>query len=101
MGEWRNDNWCWNFRWKRNLRGRECEDEKKLLEMLEGVRLTKEQGDSRIWKFDSNGLYTSRKACGLMNTGQRILDTDLCRAVWNKLLPRKVCFFAWRMLLDR
>ncbi|GLT36691.1 hypothetical protein SLA2020_110540 [Shorea laevis] len=36
-----------------------------------------------------------------MFSSRRILDVDVCDAVWNKFLPGRISFFTWRVFLDK
>ncbi|GLT41424.1 hypothetical protein SLA2020_154900 [Shorea laevis] len=57
--------------------------------------------DKRGWRFDKDGLNTSKKAYVLMFPNQKILDADFIKAIWNKFLQENNLFFACGMFLDR
>ncbi|GLU08684.1 hypothetical protein SLE2022_255810 [Rubroshorea leprosula] len=101
MGNWCNGEWVWNLKWRRNLFGRDCDEEQKLVELISSASLVKEKKGRRIWKFDKDELYTSKKAYALMLSSQRIHDADVCDAIWNQFLLARISFFAWRMFLER
>ncbi|GKV24583.1 hypothetical protein SLEP1_g34176 [Rubroshorea leprosula] len=101
MGCWSEGVWRWRNDWRRTLFGRECEDERLLREMLEGVRMKEGIRDRRVWKDENSGEYIVKKAYSLLDLEQRVLEKDFCKAIWNNLLPRKVSFFAWRFFLGR
>ncbi|GKV32374.1 hypothetical protein SLEP1_g40985 [Rubroshorea leprosula] len=93
MGEWKEGQWHWKFNWKRTLLGRELEEEKELLGLIEGMRIQAGQQDKRMWTFDGTGVYTSKKAYSLLTLDQWILDAILCKAIWNNFLVGKMSFF--------
>ncbi|GKV35974.1 hypothetical protein SLEP1_g44161 [Rubroshorea leprosula] len=99
LGECFQDLEIWKGR--RNLFGRDYDEKQKLVELISSAGLVKEKKGRRIWKFDKDELYTSKKADALMLSSQRILDADVCDAIWNQFLLGRIGFFAWRMFLDR
>ncbi|GLT27871.1 hypothetical protein SLA2020_028410 [Shorea laevis] len=98
---WSEGAWRWRNDWRRTLFRRECEDEKLLLEMLEVVWVREGIRDRRVWKYDNGGEYTVKKAYSLLDSKQRVLEKDFCKAIWNNLLPGKLSFFAWRFFLGK
>ncbi|GKV25398.1 hypothetical protein SLEP1_g34845 [Rubroshorea leprosula] len=101
MGEWCEGVLRWKIDWRRELVGRAREEQISLLTQLEGVTIREGVGDRRIWQHDKSGNYSVRKAISMLIDNQRVLDSDLCKAIWNKFLLGRVCFFAWRLFLDR
>ncbi|GKV43557.1 hypothetical protein SLEP1_g50836 [Rubroshorea leprosula] len=101
MGVWEGDKWCWKVEWRRARIGREKDEEEVLWEVLDSFPLKKGVEDCWRWIHDSDGSYGVKKAYDFLAPTKRVLEEQLCKLIWCKLVPSKVFFFGWRLCLDR
>ncbi|GKV34384.1 hypothetical protein SLEP1_g42759 [Rubroshorea leprosula] len=80
--------------------GREKDEEEALWGVVDCVHLKKGREDVWTWKHDPGGKYSVRTAYEFLSPEEHLLDTQYCRLIWCKLVPLKVSFFGWRLLLD-
>ncbi|GKV46638.1 hypothetical protein SLEP1_g53612 [Rubroshorea leprosula] len=100
-GSWEGDRWHWVMKWRRERRGREKDEEKKLREVLGSVQIRQTEVDNWQWTFDVGGRYTVKTAYDLLDSVDSLLEGHLCKLVWCEMVPSKVSIFGWRLCLDR
>ncbi|GLT92075.1 hypothetical protein SLE2022_099320 [Rubroshorea leprosula] len=101
MGFWEGDKWCWRLEWRKGKMGRERDEEELLWEVLGRVRLKQQEEDCWKWAHDPKGRYVVKMAYEFLAPREGVLQGQLCKLVWCKLVPSKVAFFGWRLCLDR
>ncbi|GKV46945.1 hypothetical protein SLEP1_g53902 [Rubroshorea leprosula] len=101
MGFWEGDKWCWRLEWRKGKMGRERDGEKLLWEVLGKVRLKQQKEDCWKWAHDPKGRHVVKMAYEFLAPREGVLQGQLCKLVWCKLVPSKVAFFGWRLCLDR
>ncbi|GLT45582.1 hypothetical protein SLA2020_194050 [Shorea laevis] len=69
--------------------------------MLGNVQLRKNMVDSWQWRYDVEGRYIVKRAYDFLAPVECLLEDQLCKLVWCRLVPSKVGFFGWRLCLDR
>ncbi|GLT30957.1 hypothetical protein SLA2020_057280 [Shorea laevis] len=100
-GYWEGEGWRWEIGWRRERLGREQDEEKGFWEVLGNVQLRKDGVDYWQWRYDGEGRYAVKKAYELLASVECLLEDQLCKLVWCRLVPSKVGFFGWRLCLDR
>ncbi|GKU90242.1 hypothetical protein SLEP1_g4255 [Rubroshorea leprosula] len=101
MGVWEGDKWSWKLEWRRGRIGREKDEEEALWEKLGNLQLKKGVEDRWRWLHDSDGSYMVKKAYEFLAPSEGILEEQLCKVIWCRLVPSKVSFFGWRLCLDK
>nr|GEZ45480.1 probable serine/threonine-protein kinase WNK9 [Tanacetum cinerariifolium] len=92
------DNGHWSWNWSRTDIG--VSNMAYLHDMLPEISLVDTQvDDSCLWSMAIDGLFS-------VKTSRRIIDAKLLPSLvlstsWDKILPRKVNIFIWRLSLDR
>ncbi|GKV30550.1 hypothetical protein SLEP1_g39351 [Rubroshorea leprosula] len=82
MGEWRNGEWIWKWRWSRELLGREVTLVQDLNSLLHGSKLEQGKQDSWRWKHESKGSYSTKSAYILLNSSNRETDARRFTYEW-------------------
>jgi hypothetical protein len=99
FGDWRNEVWCWMFRWRRQLFVWEGELLSQLLELLSNTTLTHEE-DSWVCTIGDGGVYTVKNGyCFLASNFLpevvwREVDGSIVKKVWDSFAPTKVVIFS-------
>nr|GEV65681.1 putative RNA-directed DNA polymerase [Tanacetum cinerariifolium] len=93
----KNENWNWN--WSRtNLGSRNLSYFCDTLNEIGDVNIEVAE-DTCYWSLGSNCIYTVKEAWKIIDL-KTLPSLDL-QSTWDKVLPRKVNIFLWRMSLDR
>ncbi|GJZ50174.1 hypothetical protein Tco_0604364 [Tanacetum coccineum] len=93
------DNGIWNWNWSRtNLGSRNHAYFRDMLNEIGDVNIEVAE-DTCYWSLGSNGVYTVKEARQIIDL-KTLPSLDL-QTTWDKVLPRKVNIFLWRMSLDR
>ncbi|GLT81644.1 hypothetical protein SLE2022_000820 [Rubroshorea leprosula] len=69
--------------------------------MLASIRLRKGVEDSWQWRYEVEGRYVVKTAYEYLAPEDRLLEEQLCKVIWCKMVPSKVGIFGWRLCLDR
>ncbi|GLT87099.1 hypothetical protein SLE2022_051990 [Rubroshorea leprosula] len=101
MGVWEGEKWSWKMDWRRGRIGREKDEDEVLWERLDSIQLKKGVTDFWRWVHDSEGNFKVRKAYEFLAPTESILEDQLSKLIWCRLVPSKVSFFGWRLCLDR
>nr|GEW85681.1 RNA-directed DNA polymerase, eukaryota, reverse transcriptase zinc-binding domain protein [Tanacetum cinerariifolium] len=92
----KNGNWNWN--WSRtNLGSRNIFYFRDMLNEIGDVNIEVAE-DTCYWSLGSNGIYTVKEARQIIDL-KTLPSLDL-QSTWDKVLPRKLNIFLWRMSLD-
>ncbi|PWA39473.1 reverse transcriptase domain, Reverse transcriptase zinc-binding domain protein [Artemisia annua] len=95
-------NWCVQWNWKVNPRGRSLSVVSDLTNLVMNLTLPEGCCDGWFWHLNSNNLFSVKK---LSNIIYSRLSMGQCLGkkthAWNPLIPRKVNIFVWRAVLDR
>ncbi|GLT37855.1 hypothetical protein SLA2020_121420 [Shorea laevis] len=81
--------------------GREKDEEKGLWEVLGCVQIRKYLADTWKWRYGVESRYIVKTAYEILAPVECLLEGQLCKLIWCKLVPSKVGFFGWRLCLDR
>ena len=102
MGSFTDSAWEWNLSWRRPLFDNEVASAVGFLEDISHTALQQYAADSRVWKPESNGYYSSKSAYILLqgNSEEGNMD-DTFKDLWKLKIPAKASIFAWRLIRDR
>ncbi|GJR85663.1 reverse transcriptase domain, reverse transcriptase zinc-binding domain protein [Tanacetum coccineum] len=100
-GSWANTGWRWEWDWVRNIRGRVCSDFEELLGVLQNIVISIDCRDKWRWTLNGDGDFSVKDLSRLVE--EKILDVERGgqETIWNKLVPKKVNIFVWRVLKGR
>jgi hypothetical protein len=90
MGQWMNGHWRWNLVWRRNLLSYEEQQYHHFLSMLEPMIIRQEKNDKLIWSCNSNGSFSVKSCCTLIDNTSSANDRVFEANVWIKGVPPKV-----------
>lgn len=97
MGQWVNDQWRWNLVWRRKLLSYEEQQYHHLLSMLEPTIIRQGKDDKLIWPCNSDGSFSVKSCCTLIDNTSSATDRVFEANVWIKGPPRKFrCFSGWQ-----
>ncbi|GAU35216.1 hypothetical protein TSUD_204920 [Trifolium subterraneum] len=106
MGNWVDDQWVWDLKWRRDLFVWELILLESLHEILDrSIIYTAD--DSWCWKHDPCGYYSVKSAFFALSrsrSGEVIFSVEeerLLPKVWKTWAPSKVAVFSWQLLQDR
>ncbi|GKV24205.1 hypothetical protein SLEP1_g33843 [Rubroshorea leprosula] len=68
MGEWRNGELTWNWKWRRSLFTWETDMLQDLLSIVQGTKLKQGEDDCYVWNHDPTGKYSSHGKYGVFAT---------------------------------
>ncbi|GKV49682.1 hypothetical protein SLEP1_g56420 [Rubroshorea leprosula] len=100
-GTWEGERWKWGIEWRRERMDREKDEEKGLGVMLASIKLRKGVADLWQWRYDVERRYVVKTTYEFLAPEDRLLEGQLCKVIWCKMVPSKVGFFGWRLYLDR
>jgi hypothetical protein len=106
MGEWREEGWRWNFKWRRKLFVWEDELLKNLLVVLGAITLSSAI-DSWRCSIGVDGGYTVKDGYGFLSKNflpevdGNGTSVGVVNRVWESLAPMKVIIFSWQLLLQK
>ncbi|KAK2360340.1 hypothetical protein QL285_085620 [Trifolium repens] len=106
VGEWTNEGWVWDLKWRRHLFTWEEELSANLLHLIGSVNLALHDD---LWKCEIgvDGEYTVKDGYGFLSDNflpRLDLDNDRLRVLkgnWNSFAPLKVTIFSWKLVLHR
>nr|GEY66983.1 probable serine/threonine-protein kinase WNK9 [Tanacetum cinerariifolium] len=92
------DNVHWSWNWSRTDIG--VSNMAYLHDMLYEISLVDTQvDDSCLWSMAIDGLFSVETSCRIIDA--KLLPSLVLSTSWDKILPRKVNIFIWRLSLDR
>ncbi|XP_072056371.1 uncharacterized protein [Arachis hypogaea] len=103
-GFWDGLEWIWNFQWRRELFQWELELVHQLHERLRPVRMSLENEDAVVWKFDNTGVFSTKSFLQIIQTetlSEEITSYSFTRAIWKGLVPPRIELFGWFVLVGR
>ncbi|GKC71986.1 hypothetical protein Tco_1117869, partial [Tanacetum coccineum] len=89
-GYWREDEWVWNWVWRRSdLSGRAVNDVHNLSDLVQDFRLKKDNKDKCKWRLNDGGSFTVKGLRDLVDS--KILEPtgSIFETSWCKLIPKK------------
>lgn len=94
------DNWNngWNIDWVRNISSGSAASQLTILQNTLTETILNNSEDTYVWSVDPPAFSVKSARC-LIDAG--LLPHSGPKTRWNKLLPKKVNIFLWRMLRDR
>jgi hypothetical protein len=101
MGQWVNDQWRWNLVWRRKLLSYEEQQYHHLLSMLEPTIIRQGKDDKLIWSCNSDGSFSVKSCCTLIDNTSSATDRVFEANVWIKGAPPKVQVFLWLAVQDK
>ncbi|GKV38790.1 hypothetical protein SLEP1_g46663 [Rubroshorea leprosula] len=101
MGEWRNGELTWNWKWRRSLFTWETDMLQDLLSTVQGTKLKQGEDDCFVWNHDPTGKYSVRSAYNLLNQKQDDRPDHKFKLIWDSKTPLKISAFAWKALQNR
>lgn len=81
--------------------GHEKDKEEMLGKVLDNIQLKEGARDCWRWVNALDGRYVVKLAYEFLASTDCVLEDQLCKLIWCKLVPSKVAFFGWRLYLDR
>ncbi|GJZ37223.1 RNA-directed DNA polymerase, eukaryota, reverse transcriptase zinc-binding domain protein [Tanacetum coccineum] len=101
-GYWREDEWVWNWVWRRSdLSGRAVNDVHNLSDLVQYFRLKKDTKDTCKWRLNDGGSFTVKGLRDLVDSKILELTGSIFETSWCKLIPKKVCIFVCRLYHKR
>ena len=102
MGGYMEEEWEWNFLWRRPLFDNEISKAINFLQHVESKVIQIQRRDDWVWTLDPSGQYTAKSAYRMMMGGATdgTQDRDF-EELWKMKVPTKFAVFAWRLLRDR
>ena len=100
-GSWVNGEWCWNWDWGRNIRGRVCKELDDLVSLLRSVVVSIDCRDRWRWTLSDDGEFKVKELSSLVEDKILHVESGRQETLWNKLVPKKVNIFVWRALKGR
>ncbi|KAG5060688.1 hypothetical protein JHK87_001717 [Glycine soja] len=102
MGNFSQDNWRWDLKWRRNLFDHESDLAVNFMEEITSIPIQRHVKDIMIWKADPSGVYSTKSVYKLLI----ILSTPASEVrtstlLWKMKIPPKAAVFTWRLLKDR
>ncbi|PON68667.1 hypothetical protein TorRG33x02_261470 [Trema orientale] len=87
----------WNFHLIINLNEREFTSYMALSNLLEGVTISEEAEDKRIWSFDRSKGFSCKSAFHFLRKEGCLQDLSFYNFIWEGLVLTEVKFFAWTL----
>ncbi|GKB69336.1 reverse transcriptase domain, reverse transcriptase zinc-binding domain protein, partial [Tanacetum coccineum] len=100
-GVWVNGVWTWIWDWVRDPRGRGCGDLEQMLRILNDINLSLDCRDCWRWTLSEDNMFTVKSLARVVDEKRLQSDQLGQETVWNKLAPKKVNVFVWRVLKGR
>lgn len=107
VGTWENNVWKWNLKWRRPLRQNEELMAIGLKDLLDGIRLNRENNDVWRWRHAGNGMYSTSLAYKRLQSeingaaGNSHDHDKAFKKLWSSFAPRRVPTIVWKMMRQR
>ncbi|KAL5187545.1 hypothetical protein HKD37_05G013203 [Glycine soja] len=102
MGNFDQDRWRWNFKWRRNLFDYESDQAVNFMDEINSIHIQIYVKDVMLWKVDPSGVYTTKSAYKLLITPSTpASDRRTSQLLWHMKIPPKDAVFTWKLLRDR
>ena len=102
MGNFSQDNWRWDLKWRRNLFDHESDLAVNFMEEISSIHIQRHVKDIMTWKADPSGVYSTKSAYKLMITPSTpASELRSSTLLWKLKIPPKAAVFTWRHLKDR
>ncbi|KAJ9564404.1 hypothetical protein OSB04_000370 [Centaurea solstitialis] len=96
------NDWVWEWRWRRDPRGRELSEFSELCRILDNFKPKLVGVDKFVWKLDPVGGFSVKSLRGVLGerrAGLREVGVTVEPTRWDKSIPAKVNVFFWRASL--
>ncbi|KAH1241592.1 putative ribonuclease H protein [Glycine max] len=102
MGNFSQDNWRWDLKWRRNLFDHESDLTVNFMEEISSIHIQRHVKDIMTWKTDPSGVYSTKSAYKLMITPSTpASELRSSTLLWKLKIPPKAAVFTWRLLKGR
>jgi len=94
MGNFSQDNWRWDLKWRRNLFDYESDLAVNFMEEITSIPIQRHVKDIMIWKADPSGAYSTKSAYRLlMNPSTPASDVRTSTLIWKMKIPPRSAVF--------
>ena len=102
MGNFNNDSWEWDLRWRRNLFDHENDIAVQFMEEISSIPIQRHSKDSMVWLAEPHGHYTTKSAYKFYTKPSTSnSDGKIYSIIWKLKIPPRVAVFCWRLLKNR
>ena len=102
MGNFTQDNWRWDMKWRRNLFNHENDLAVDFMEEITYIPIQRHVKDTMLWKAEPSGAYSTKSAYRLMmNPSTPGSDGKTFKIIWKLKIPPRAAVFSWRLIKDR
>ena len=102
MGDFKEEGWEWDFRWRRPLFDSEVDLAVSFLSAVTSHPIQPHKSDQWVWKAEPDGQYTAKSAYEVCREDSLDQQQDgVYEELWKFKLPSKIIIFAWRLIRDR
>ena len=102
MGNFNNDSWEWDLRWRRNLFDHENDIAVQFMEEISFIPIQRHSKDSMVWLAEPHGHYTTKSAYKFYTKSSTSnSDGKIYSIIWKLKIPPRVAVFCWRLLKKR
>ncbi|XP_028220243.1 uncharacterized protein LOC114401863 [Glycine soja] len=102
MGNFNNDSWEWDLRWRRNLFDHENDIAVQFMEEISFIPIERHSKDSMVWLAEPHGHYTTKSAYKFYTKPSTSnSDGKIYSIIWKLKIPPRVAVFCWRLLKNR
>ncbi|XP_028215132.1 uncharacterized protein LOC114397238 [Glycine soja] len=102
MGNFNNDSWEWDLRWRRNLFDHENDIAVQFMEEISSIPIQRHSKDSMVWLAEPHGHYTTKSAYKFYTKPSTTnSDGKIYSIIWKLKIPPRVAVFCWRLLKNR
>ncbi|KAJ9555354.1 hypothetical protein OSB04_009968 [Centaurea solstitialis] len=101
-GSFIENDWVWEWRWRRDPRGRELSEFSELCRLLDNFKPKLVGVDKFVWKLDPVGGFSVKSLRGVLGERRvrlREVGVTVEPTRWDKSIPAKVNVFFWRASL--
>ena len=93
MGNFSQDNWRWDLKWRRNLFDHEHDLAMSFMEDITSIYIQRNVKDIMMWKAEPNGVYSTKSAYSLMlKSNVSGSQARISKLIWNLKIPPRQQF---------
>lgn len=100
-GRWINEEWKWEWGWRREPRGRELGELEELQTFLQGRSPNRGKEDHPNWWLHEDSEFTVQRLKNLIKKKEQSRGEIVEETRWSRLLSKKISIFIWRVCLGR
>ncbi|KAJ9535843.1 hypothetical protein OSB04_un001002 [Centaurea solstitialis] len=101
QGRWVDNRWTWDWRWRREPRGREVGELRELERKLSGWEPVRDKRDGWDWSFDVGKGFSVKRCREVIVEGRGAQASGSGETLWCRIVPKKVNIFMWRARIGR